>query len=314
VTIGIGACGPGAGLAVFRTLAAAERVATGAIGGFAVFAAIGRDGTLHTAQTQRGGSKTLFTSGETTGVEPPPEIASAPFAGVISSGPDRPEPLGQFLVADPTAGLVTGHRLPNMAGSSGVAVNRQVLGLMLEGADARTALRRVLDAEPGIDAGMIALGPERGIAALNSRLVSKRPDIGQASLTREEAGVEILFNAIRPRATLAPLLAEIAMQVMLPDPAPAGEIVVRAGTAFVASGAHRVIVDADNEVVCIETDVAFLTRGRHNCAAVYLGAPVVRDGVPVGRTLVEPNVIVEDGRIVSLSGQRIFAIPYACLA
>jgi hypothetical protein len=104
------------------------------------------------------------------------------------------------------------------------------------------------------------------------------------------------------------------MLVMLPDPAPAGEIVIRSGTPFVASDAHRVIVGANGEVERIETDVAFLTRGRHNCAAVYLGAPVLRDGVMVGTTLVEPNVIVEDGRVVSLSGQPVFRIPYKSAA
>ena len=44
MTIGIGACGPHAGRAVFDALAAAEKVGTGAIGGFVTYAAIGEGG------------------------------------------------------------------------------------------------------------------------------------------------------------------------------------------------------------------------------------------------------------------------------
>ena len=117
MTIGIGAIGPNAGLAVFKGLQAAERVGTGSIGGFAVFAAISEDGPLFMSETQRGGTATLFTAGETSGVLPPSEIAAAPYAAVMSSGPDRPAPLSQFLAADPAIGLVTGHRLPNARGA-----------------------------------------------------------------------------------------------------------------------------------------------------------------------------------------------------
>src|ERR1700686_2557427 len=111
MTIGIAARGPNAGLAVYRSLRAAERVGTGSIGGFATFAAITADGKLLRHETQRGGTSTLFIEGESTGTEPPPEVAAATSAAVISSGPDRPEP-EKLLSADPLAGLVTGHRMP----------------------------------------------------------------------------------------------------------------------------------------------------------------------------------------------------------
>ena len=51
--------------------------------------------------------------------------------------------------------------------------------------------------------------------------------------------------------------------------------------------------------------------GRHACAAIYLGALVVQDDVPLGRTVMEPNVLVEDGRIRRLSGQDEVRIPFA---
>ena len=230
MTIGIGAIGPNAGLAVFKGLQAAERVGTGSIGGFAVFAAISEDGRLFMSETQRGGTATLFTAGETSGVLPPSEIAAAPYAAVMSSGPDRPAPLSQFLAADPAIGLVTGHRLPNAAGRAGIALNKAVLALMGRGMSAQVALAEVLDAEPDADAGMIALGKGLGIAARSSRLVEGRPDLGAARRVAEEATVEVLHNAIKPHASLAPLVADIVLGVLQPTFLPAGSITVHAGT------------------------------------------------------------------------------------
>ena len=86
MTIAIAAYGPNAGLAVYLGLQAAEAIAKGAIGGFATYAAIGADGALYRYQTQRGGTRTLFIQGETTGTPPPEEVANAVAAGVISRG------------------------------------------------------------------------------------------------------------------------------------------------------------------------------------------------------------------------------------
>jgi hypothetical protein len=267
MTIGIGATGSNAGLAVFKALEAAERVGTGAIGGFAVFAALDAEGGLRLAETQRGGTKTLFTDGERTGGPPPEDIAAARFAAVMSSGPDRPDPLMQFLAVDPRVGLVTGHRLPNTLGPDGVAMNAAVLACMARGMSAKAALDAVLGANPDVDAGMIALGPDAGIAARNSTLVSS------------------------DRA--------------------AGEIIVTAGTPVIHGPRNRVLVDAENKAVSIESENAALTSGRHNCAAIYLGAEVVKDGTVIGHTLMEPNVMVEDGSVQSLSGQSEVRIPFA---
>ncbi len=314
MTIGIGATGKNAGLAVFRALEAAERVGTGAIGGFAVFAAIDAKGELRLAETQRGGTTTLFTQGERTGGPPPEDIAAARFAAVMSSGPDRPDPLMQFLAADPRVGLVTGHRLPNTLGPDGVAMNSAVLACMARGMSAKAALDAVLEAYPDVDAGMIALGPDAGIAARNSTLVSRRPDLGAARREGREAVVEVLHNAIRPHVSLAPLVADIALSVMAPPDRAAGDIVVTAGTPVIHGPRNRVLVDADNKAVSIESENAALTSGRHNCAAVYLGAEVVKDGMVIGRTLMEPNVMVEDGSVQSLSGQSEVRIPFAAPA
>ena len=310
MTIGIGAAGPNAGLAVFRALAAAEAVGHGAIGGFAVFAVLTADGRVIRAETQRGGSATLVTDGETTGGPPPPEVASARFAALMSSGPDRPAPLSQFLAAS-EAGLVTGHRLPNMPGSDGRPVNEAVLSAMAEGLSAEQSLQRVLNADPDADAGMIALGPSRGIAALNSSLVAARPDLGTATRASKEAAVCVLHNAIRPAADLAPLVAAIAIETMAPPSSPAGHAVVRTGTPLALSEANQVILGPDDVAMLVKTTDARILTGRHACAAIYLGAAVVRNGQLLGHTTMEPNVLVEDGHIIRLSGQSEARIPFA---
>ncbi len=310
MTIGVGAMGPNAGLAVFRALAAAEAVGSGAIGGFAVFAAITADGRILRAETQRGGSATLFTEGETTGTIPPPEIAAAPFAALMSSGPDRPAPLSQFLAAS-EAGLVTGHRLPNSPGPDGRPVNEAVLANLASGISAEEALARVLDRDPEVDAGMIALGPSRGLAARNSHLVAARPDLGIAQMVAGNAAVAVLHNAIRPSAELAPLVAAIAFEVLAPPHVVAGHVIVRAGTPVAFAEAHRLTIGPDGFATLVETMDARILAGRHACAAIYLGASVVRDGVPLGKTIMEPNVLVENGHILRLSGQSQFRIPFA---
>lgn len=310
MTIGILASGPNAGLAVFRALAAAEKVASGAIGGFAAFAAIGTDGKLYRAETQRGGTTTLFTDAESTGTEPPAQIASATMAALMSSGPDRPAPLSQFVAAQAGAGLVTGHRLPNAAGLKGVPVNVQVLEKLQAGLSARRAVRDVMTANPDADAGIIAVDRQGSVYALDSARVAARTDLGHARLEDESGAiVEVLHNAITPVGSLAALVCEIAMREMVPPPPLAGSFLVCAGTALRAGAANRVLT-SQGIAKAIETTDHVILSGRHNCAAVYLGAEVVDEAGVLGYTITEPNVVVENARIVSLSGQDKVAIGY----
>ena len=311
MTIGIAASGPNAGLAVYRALAAVQRVAQGAIGGFAVFAALDASGALFRAETQRGGTCTLFTAGETTGVPPPSAVAGATRAGIMSSGPDRPAPLAQFVPADAAAGLVTGHRLPNAAGRSGQPVNLAVLERLRAGATAVTAVTEVLDADPEADAGVIAIDQYGGLFSRNSYRVSQRPDLGHARREDDNNGavVEVLHNAIFPVHSLAALAADIALAVMSPAGS-AGRITVAAGVPVVSGSADRVLVDDAAKAFRVETTDQRIVRGRHNCAAIYLGSLVIQNGKALGHTAFEPNVVVADGRIVSLSGQSQLELDY----
>ena len=150
MTIGIAVTGDGAGLAAFRALEAVERVARGAIGGFVSFVVISEGGALLRAETQRGGTSTLFVEGERTGATPPPAVADARFAALMSSGPDRPTPLAQFTPGDAAHGLVTGHRLPNMPGDgTDRPLNEAVLARLVAGADPRQAVETELAQHPG---------------------------------------------------------------------------------------------------------------------------------------------------------------------
>src|SRR5580700_10497992 len=99
MTIAIAAAGTNAGRAVFEGLKAAEKIGTQSIGGFVAFAALTKSGALERAGTQRGGSSTLFIDGDRNCVEPPRLVGEAVAAGLISSGPDRPTPLSQFVTA-----------------------------------------------------------------------------------------------------------------------------------------------------------------------------------------------------------------------
>ncbi|WP_119462617.1 DUF6963 family protein [Rhodospirillaceae bacterium SYSU D60014] len=311
MTIGIAATGPDAGLAIFRALQATEQVAAGSIRGFAAIAVLTRDGKLLRAETQRGGSTTLFTAGEMTGVEPPTEVAAAPIAGLISSGPDRVCPLSEFIAAKPGVGIVTGHRLPNGRTTDGPPYNEASLNAMARGATPEQAVRHVLAAHPSGDVGLIAVAASGGIFAADTERVARRPDVAAARRKGPgNASVAVLLNAIRPAASVAALAADIALDTMGAAPQVEGRLTVAAGTPVVAGPRDMVEVDDNLAALRIITSDAALATGRHVCAIVYLGAEVRQDGRLLGRTLVEPNSLVENGRLVSVNSQALIEIAY----
>lgn len=316
MTIGIAAWGPNAGLAVFNALQSAESAGSGSIGGYAAFVAITTGGAVLRAETQRGGTLTLFVSGETTGTEPPAEIVHAPLAAVMSSGPDRPEPLAQFLPADGSRGLVTGHRLPNQLSVAGRPLNAEVLALMREGISARHALERVLQDNPESDSGMIAASVDGDIASRNSARVGRRSDLGSARRTwmdrdgKLRAVIEVIHNAIFPSASLAPLVADVGLESMAGATRSDGHVLLRAGTQIVPGNEDSVDADENGQITRVVTTDHRLVTGQWNCAAVYLGSVVRFNEVIIGRTLLEPNVVVADGRIVSMSGKVELKIGY----
>ncbi|MEM0906527.1 MAG: hypothetical protein AAGJ94_04130 [Pseudomonadota bacterium] len=303
MTIGIGVSGPQAGLAAFTALRAVEAVARGAIGGFVSFVAIGADGTLMRADTQRGGTTTLFTAGETTGVAPPPAMADARFAALMSSGPNRPVPLSQFTPGAEGVGLVTGHRLPNLTVPGGGPLNEEVLSLMAAGRNAADAVRFV-DDYPDADAGVIAIDADGAIALANSLSVARRDDVGAVVRSDAASGltVGVLHNAIFPVAALADLAVSAAFDVVAPQDRWTLEVSLRAGLKLTL-GERPTIFTTNGTVVGVTVAEAAWLGPHWEGAAIARGAPVFDGGQLIGHSVFEPYCLAQDGALVSMSGR-----------
>lgn len=189
--------------------------------------------------------------------------------------------------------------------------NQAVVAALAEGRRAAETLDAVLYADPSIDAVMIAFEPGRGPSARNSGLLAACPVLGSATLASRNCAVPVLYNAIHPAAERAPLVAAVTLEVLAPSHFVTGDAVVRAGTPVVLADAHRVKLGPDGVAILIETLDAGILSGLHACAAVHLGALAVQNGTVIGRTVAQPNVLVEDGRVLRLGGQTEFRIPCA---
>ena len=315
MTIAIAATGPNAGRAIYQALQAAEAVGTGAIRGFVMFAVMTPEGKLQRYETQRGGTQTLFTDGETTGVEPPAVVKSAIAAALISSGPDRPTPLAQFLTADANAGLVTAHRVPQGPSVNGTPLNVEVLNALQSGQSAQQATASVLAANPQADVGFITIDRQGNLHLQNSPRVQQRPDLGMADREDVATGAKlgVLHNAIAPAASLAPLVADIGFRCMV-EPAPvAGQVTIAAGVPIRYGDMDAVDVDEYGVAQrVITSDRTFTDRDRSG-VGIYLHSLVRHHGQAIGKTLFEPICIVRDGRIVAMSGQTELRLSYTHL-
>jgi hypothetical protein len=305
MTIAIAAAGPRAGRAIYEGLKAAEKIGTESIGGFVTFAALTASGEIVRFETQRGGSSTLFVDGEYCGAEPPPEVAEAKAAGLISSGPDRPTPLSQFVTADPKAGLVTGHRLPTAISVHGKPMNVEALEQLLAGRSAREAVDAVVGANPAADCGLIAIDLAGNVCARNSVRVLGRPDAHQAEMNLDSpAGKVIAFqNAIQPLKIVAEVAVAVAHQVMQ-GPAVADDwITVDSGLPVRLGGENALYCDADLKAQYAMTTDASILNGVQAACAIYFNSAVFRDGKRVGHTLGELLCLVDAGKVMSFSGQ-----------
>lgn len=303
MTIGIGAAGPRAGAAVLEALRAVESVARGEIGGFATFAVITLGGAARIYTTQRGGSTGLrFESHE----HAPEEVLNAPLAGVISSGPDRPQPLERFVAVDAGCGLVTGHRSPDALGAAGIPLNRSALELLRSGNTPREAVDRVMDANLHSDCGLIIVDLAGRVAARDSARVAKRPDVGATLLSDSgiRATVAVLHNAIQPTVPLADLAAHTAVAAMAQWWPPDLWLTVEAGVPVAYGTEDAVEVNDSGEVVSLRSsDTALFVGDGVGGACPYLGATVYRNGRKIGVTTSEGYVVVSDGTIRSIAGR-----------
>ncbi len=210
MTIGIAAFGPHAGAAVLAAWAAAEAAGSGAIGGFAVFTVLTDKSRLLSVECQRGGLVAIRRNGF------PDEMAHAPVAAIITSGPDRPLPLSQFLVAGNSA-LITGHRLPNLMGADEMPVNNTALRLIEKGMSAKDAVMTVCRDNPSLDAALIAVTRD-AIGMAETATVRKRDDRGQMLVLEQDRGLALLHNSIFPVTGFADHVARAGMKGFTQSP------------------------------------------------------------------------------------------------
>lgn len=302
MTIGIGAIGPNAGLAVWKGLNCAERVTSGSIGGFATFAIMDEDQKVHYYCTQRGGSRTLFTFGDSVLTEPPEEVAKASLAAVISSGPDRTEPLTMYLASEDGVGMVTGHRIPSAVGVDGIPVNLQVLALMKEGVTAEQAVSAVMEKNPSVDAGLIAIDVNGSGGMMDSHKVEQRPDHASKTLSAGDVKVFVLNNEIYPVGITAEVAAAIAFETMTGEREADFRISISAGLKVQFDHQDKIVINDENEAVEIYTSDRTVLKAETVCVVPYLGSLVIHRGTVIGRLMNEPITLLRDGVIVKLAG------------
>ncbi|MEM9148410.1 MAG: hypothetical protein AAGC57_19775 [Pseudomonadota bacterium] len=292
MTIGIAVRGHNSGRAIFAALAAVEAVGSGAIGGFVSAVGLAGKNVLR-AETQTGGSAAVrFSTARM-------EFESATMAALISSGPNRPEPLAAFTLAEPGVGIVTGHRLPTALGQDGVPMNRRALELMRNGASAGQALDRVLSASPDADCGLAAIDAAGHGSAMQT-VAAERPDSFLICRSRNEATVCVIHNAIQPAVPLADLAAEIALEIASPTLCETAEIVLARGCPVRGGAVPALVVDGTGRVCEIRLPAASASGEQ----VLNLGyRPAVLGAAAEHHVLVyEPFVVACDGRVVSIDG------------
>lgn len=286
MTIGVAASGPNAGAAVRAAVLGAELLGRGAIGGFAVFAMLDENGALHHCVTQRGGITEL---------ELPETWLRARIAAAISSGPDRPEPLVQFLPGASGVGLVAGHRLPNRPGIDGTPLNRAALALLANGLPPQQAVDTVLEHAPETDAGLIAIDALGNIGWANSARVARRTDLGSHYRDEASCRLALLHNSIESQVVLSDAIADLAWSQLSGQPSGMRFLTLSSPVALQQAKHDRVHIDAHGAIVALETADPDLPSINGRGTAIYLGAEVWQGGRAIGRVATELFAHIADG-------------------
>ncbi|MFV0474352.1 MAG: DUF6963 family protein [Pikeienuella sp.] len=290
MTMAIAAFGPGADRAVSDGVLAAELLGRGAIGGFAVLSVLDADRAHFQTACQDGGVAALAR----------PAAEGVICAAIISSGPNRPEPLSQFLAGRSGLGLVTGHRLPNRIGAEGRAVNASALERMARGASPAAAVAAELEANPELDFGLIAVDPGGGIGFGDSKRVARRADLGRAARIEPDRGYALLFNSIycAPGLSLSRALGDIVWSRLSGEEAAFSIAELAAPAPLIAAAEDRIELDGDDRVTAIRTANPRGLDDSDRTTVIYLRAPVWRNGRPTGAAASEIFARVEGGRAI----------------
>lgn len=280
MTIALAAFGTNAGKAVYCGLLAAEILGRGAIGGFVVSSILDGQGAHHQLTCQDGGITALD------GVM---DHQSAKCAAVISSGPNRPEPLSQFLAGRSGLGLVTGHRLPSRAGDDGQPVNLAVLELMAAGIPTSDAIDAIFRDNPELDAGLIAVQSGGPLVSGNSARVSRRNDVLSATRQESAHGYALLCNSIyTAREVLLEAVVGAIMWENLTGECTAFFISEFVETVPIQPGdADRIDLDPKNRVIGIQIAEPTIGTTTTRTTVIHAGAPVWQDGRCIGTCISE---------------------------
>ena len=100
------------------------------------------------------------------------------------------------------------------------------------------------------------------------------------------------------------MAADVALETMRPTWSPEFWIEASAGTRVQLGESNFVRVDSDLRVLEITTTDPSLLRGRRDGSPIYIGSDVWQDGKRLGCTVFEPYIVLVDGVIESLIGQR----------
>jgi len=296
MTIGIAASGPRAGSAIRSAVLGAELLGRGAIGGFAVFAILDDEGCFTHCETQRGGIDALHL---------PPSFLQAQKAAIISSGPDRPEPLVQFLPGKSGVGLVTGHRLPNRTGNDGQPLNKSVLQKIESGEDPQVAVEQVLAANAQADVGLIALTADGRTGWGNSARVQSRCDRGAAQKYSSDCSFVLLHNAIYSSdlgKPMAQILAEVAWAEMDQGPVLWRFVSLESEVPVKAGVKDRIYINDQDVITCIETADPHVPYLERRGTVVYLNAEVWQQSGLVGHAVTELYAEIGAGKAKPMEG------------
>lgn len=304
MTIGIAATGPWAGQGILAGLRAVEEIGRGAIGGFVSAAVITEERKLLRAETQNGGTTGLFEN------HPPEAFLRAPFAALISSGPNRPPPLSLFVAAAPDVGIVTGHRFPQVKGTDGVPLNEAILAAIKRGNAPQRSIDDVIAALPGFDAGFVALALDGNVGLGNMPSVLRRADQGAAIEHCADIGasVAILHNAIHPHNAVSVLAKEITLDQMQQSQKQLDVITVTGGVALRHGSRPEIHVNQALQTTEILHPEA-LSMSSEGAFGLGDRVSVLCLDQPLGWLDHEPFMVVKNGVVVTLDGKDEIELP-----
>ena len=306
MTIGVVLRGPSAGAALVQSLASLENVAMGSIGGFVSMVVLTKGKQPQFHQIQTGGVSALFATDGTKHL--PDSLVTSDRAALISSGPNRPEPLNRFLAWDDVGNLVSGHRFPHTQIASGLPLNQFALNLIQKKGCDKNQLKDLMKQNDHLDAGLAAMDVAGKLFQGDTARVRARGDTANATVQTDAYAFSITLNSIRPANLIALLLAEKLKHSMCADTRPV--LSIDTSAKICAADTKAVIIDDVGDVIAINTPEQCWFTSSTEGALIETGTHIIKNGICVGRIQDEPYVIANKGQLISLSGEQAVKLRY----